>query len=94
METEVIGRSQDMFKGRTDRTLIHWMWKARTEDSGWLLGLGLEQLGGQRCHLLKWGSQGEEPVYRRVRNFVGPVKFENSYEISHGRAWSSGRRWD
>ena len=45
---------------------------------------GLEQLGGWSCHLLKLGSHGEESVYRKIKNFVGPVRFENSYLISPG----------
>ena len=37
-----MGHIQDVFGGRTDRTLIHWMWKRRKEkiqDDCWVWGL-------------------------------------------------------
>lgn len=55
---------------------------------------GLEQLGGWSCRLLKLGSQGEESIYKKIKNFVGPNRFENSCLISPRWAWSSGRSQD
>ena len=54
------------------------------EGSGWLMSSGLEQLGGWSCLLLKLGSQGEESIYKKIKNFVGPNRFENSCLISPG----------
>ena len=40
------------------------------EGSGWLMSSGLEQLGGWSCLLLKLGSQGEESIYKKIKNFT------------------------
>ena len=33
MEPEVRRQTRDVFGGRTDKTLIHWMWKRRKEKA-------------------------------------------------------------
>lgn len=39
----------------------------KRQDQGQLLGLGLKQLGGNRCHLRRWGRLGKDQLIGRGR---------------------------